>query len=250
MSRLVYGLHPVQQVLQRRPREVAALFVAAQGPRPRSQLEPLLKLARERGLKVLHVEGQELVALTGGANHQGVAATVGPFPYLDVEGLLERDTTRPPLILAVDSVTDPQNLGAILRSALVLGATGVVIPKDRAAQITPTVVRVSAGASEHLPCARVVNLARALDRLRDLGLWIAGTVESGGVHPAEADLEVPLVIVLGSEHSGIRPLVLKKCDLRLTIPSAAGAIASLNVAAAATAVLYEAARQRRARDTR
>jgi 23S rRNA (guanosine2251-2'-O)-methyltransferase len=246
MSRIVYGLHPVQEVLQRRAGDVAALFVAAQGPRPRAQLEPLLKLARERGLKPIHVEGQELDGLTGGANHQGVAVTVGAYPYLDVEGLLEQDRSRPALLLAADSVTDPQNLGAIFRSALVLGATGIVIPKDRAAQITPTVVRVSAGATEHLPCARVTNLARALDRLRDLGLWIAGTVESGGIHPAEADMRVPLVLVLGNEHKGVRPLVLKKCDMRLTIPSSSGGIASLNVAAAATAVLYEAARQRRA----
>jgi 23S rRNA (guanosine2251-2'-O)-methyltransferase len=130
-----------------------------------------------------------------------------------------------------------------MRSALVLGASGLLLPKDRSASVTPTVVRVSAGASEHLPCARVTNLARALAQANAAGLWVVGAVERGGVAPERADLRGPTAVVLGSEQRGIRPLVRRGCDIIVTIPSRSR-IASLNVAAAAAAILYEAWRQR------
>lgn len=236
MSRLVYGIHPVAEVLRRRG-DVEVLLISK-----RAGLGDLVSQAEARGISITRSSVEELQALCGASSHQGVVALVGEYPYLDIYELLERQQ-GPPLLLAADSLMDPQNLGAIIRSGLVLGATGLVLPKKRSVQITSTVVRVSAGATEHLSCARVTNLARALDQLREAGLWVAGTVERGGASPSETDLTGPTVLVLGSEHRGIRPLVLKKCDIKLTIPSRAG-IASLNVAAAATAVLYEAARQR------
>jgi 23S rRNA (guanosine2251-2'-O)-methyltransferase len=241
-SRVVFGVHPVEELLARRAREVKQLLVAKSIERA----SPIVAAAEARGVTVQRSTAEELDALTGGGNHQGVAAIVGEYAYSDLHELLDRPGGPPPLLLALDCVEDPQNLGAILRSGLVLGATGVIVPADRSAKVTPAVVRVSAGASEHLPCALVTNLARALEELKREGLWIVGAVEGGGVRPEEIDLTGPVAIVLGNEHRGLRPLVLRGCDFRLTIPTSAP-IASLNVAAAATAVCYEAARQRRAK---
>lgn len=237
MPRLVYGFHPVEELLRQNSREVRALLVARQ-----ERMQGLLQTARKEDLPIQHCTPAELDAICDGASHQGIAALVGDFPYLELEDLLERAGENP-LLLVLDSVLDPQNLGAIMRSALVLGVAGVVLPRDRAAGITPAVVRVSAGATEHLPCARVTNLVRSMQTMKDAGLWIAGAVEQGGVHPAKADLRGPTAIVLGNEQKGIRPLVLKHCDLQLTIP-ARSPIASLNVSAAAACLCYEALRQR------
>ena len=235
-SRVVYGVHPLEELLRRRPKQVSTLFLAGRHGALRA-------LAEQHGIAVASVDEAALDALCEGGNHQGVAATVGEYSYLDLETLLDR-LPEAPLLVVADSLMDPQNLGSIIRSALVLGAAGLVLPRDRSVRITSAVVRVSAGASEHLPCAQVTNLARTLERLKERGFWVAGAVERGGLHPAESDLTGATALVVGNEHKGIRPLVLDKCDVRLTIPSGS-AIASLNVAAATAALLYEAARQRR-----
>ncbi len=238
MSRLVYGAHPVEETLRRRRGEVQGLLVSRRG-----ELPPALAEAQARGVPVQRASDEELERLCGSASHQGLAAIVGDFPYLELEDLLDRP---PALLVVLDSITDPQNLGAIIRSAAFLGATGLVLPKDRAAPITPVVVRVSAGASEHLRCARVTNLARALEQLKGAGIWVVGAVERGGVAPERVDLAGPVALVLGNEQKGIRPLVLRGCDIVCTIPAPRSSVGSLNVAAAATALLHEAARQRRA----
>ena len=232
--RLVYGIHPVEEVLRRRSAEVKALMLARRGGE-------LAALAEARGVPVQTASQLELDELCGSESHQGVAAVVGEYAYVELEDLLS--APGPALIVVLDSITDAGNLGAIIRSALVLGATGVVLPKDRAAPVTPAVVRVSAGATEHLSCARVTNLARALEQMKEAGLWVLGAVERGGQLPRTADLRGPVALVLGSEEKGIRPLVRRGCDVLLTIPSRSP-MAALNVAAAATALLYEAARQR------
>jgi 23S rRNA (guanosine2251-2'-O)-methyltransferase len=236
-NRVVYGVHPVEELLRRRGKEVKALLLA------RRREEGLAALAAARGIPVQAASALELDELCGSESHQGVAAVVGEYAYAELEDLLESPGSEPALLVVLDSITDAGNLGAIFRSALVLGATGVVLPKDRAASVTPAVVRISAGATEHLRCARVTNLARSLEQVREAGIWVLGAVERGGQSPCEADLRGPVAIVLGSEQKGIRPLVRRGCDQMITIRSRSP-IASLNVAAAATALLYEATRQR------
>jgi 23S rRNA (guanosine2251-2'-O)-methyltransferase len=178
-----------------------------------------------------------------------VVAIAGAFRYRELDELvaLAAAAGEPPLLLVLDGVQDPQNLGALVRSAHVLGAHGVVVPKDRAAHVTPSVVKASAGATEHVAIALVTNLARALEELKAAGVWTVGAVvEPGGdegAAPWEVDLAAPTALVLGAEGAGVRPLVARGCDLRVRIPMA-GRVASLNVAAAGAILLYEAARQR------
>ncbi|MCK5800880.1 MAG: 23S rRNA (guanosine(2251)-2'-O)-methyltransferase RlmB [Deltaproteobacteria bacterium] len=263
MSRLVYGLHPLKERLRRRNAGISAIWVDAARASRDSDLKALLAQLPD-DISAQRVSRDQLARLCQSPSHQGVVAAVGDYIYVDLDDLLEGsgddrpDTekvdidnleTHPapkssaPLLLIVDGVTDPQNLGAMLRSALVLGATGVVLTRDRCAQITPTVVRISSGASEHLACARVTNLARALEHLKDLGVWIFGTVEAGGQPPASIDLTGPSALVLGSEGKGMRPNIRRHCDALITLPTP-GPIVALNVAAATTAIFYEAARQR------
>lgn len=243
-KRLVYGLRPVEEALSRGGKHPPYLLVAEGrlGGADGRRIQEVVKRAEGSGVTVQRCSRNLLDDLCGGQNHQGILALVGDFPYLSLGELLD-GIQGPPLLLVVDSVTDPQNLGAMFRSALLFGAHGVILPKDRCADVNSTVVRVSSGATEHLPVARVTNLSRAVDELKEAGIWVAATVESGGSSPAQADMRGPFAMVLGSEYRGVRPLVRKKCDLLLTINSQ-GPIASLNVAAATAVLFYEAARQR------
>ena len=231
----------VRELLRSGSAQIQALWVASDRGQGRGDLVALLREAKSGGLQVATTSKEEMDVLARGGSHQGVLAVVGDYPYRDLEDLL--DPPGPALLLVADGVTDPQNLGSMVRSAHILGATGLVLPKDRSAAINAAAVRVSSGATEHLDCARVTNLSRALKQIRAAGLWIAGAVESGGMAPSEVDLTQPTAIVLGNEQRGIRPLVLKQCDLRLTIGTQ-GRFAALNVAAATAVLMYEAARQR------
>jgi 23S rRNA (guanosine2251-2'-O)-methyltransferase len=219
------------------------LFVAEGDPG--LALRELVEIAKKANVQPVEKARPSLDALTHGAAHQGAVAITGDYPYKQIEDLVDaaRREGRPPLILVLDSVQDPQNLGALIRTAHVAGVHGVVIAKDRAAAITPTVVKASAGATEHIRVAQVVNIARALEELKEHDVWIAGAVAQGGQEPWRADLKAPLAIVLGAEGKGIRPLVLRGCDLLLRIPMH-GKVASLNVAAAGAMLLYETIRQR------
>ena len=187
-----------------------------------------------------------LDAATGGAAHQGVLAEVRPSAPLDENSLLDLLTSLPvpALVLVLDGVTDPHNLGACLRTADAAGATAVVAPRDRAAGLTPVVRKVAAGAAETVPFAQVTNLARSLRDMKEAGLWIAGTAEDGEKELFDADLTGPLALVMGSEGKGLRRLTRECCDFRLRLPMR-GAVASLNVSVAAGVALYEAVRQRR-----
>ncbi|MCB9556769.1 MAG: 23S rRNA (guanosine(2251)-2'-O)-methyltransferase RlmB [Deltaproteobacteria bacterium] len=235
----VIGLRAVQALLAKGSagRTIRQLFFAERGA-----ARELIDAAKRADISTCQVTTAALDELAGGGVHQGVVALVGDYAYVDMHALLEDQ--RQPLLLLVDGVTDPQNLGAMMRAALVLGATGIVLTKDRCAQINATVTRVACGATEYLPCARVTNLVRAIAELKEAEVWVAGTVESGGQHPADVDLRRSLAIVLGSEGRGMRPLVVKQCDFLLTIP-ALGEIAALNVGTATGVVLYEVSRQRR-----
>lgn len=244
MARVVYGAGPVRELLGSAPERIEALYVT-------DASSPLATQARGRGVRVVVRRKPELDALAGdGARHQGVVAQVEDFTYADVDDLVARAAERgePALIVALDGVTDPHNLGAIVRSAYVLGAHGVIVPQDRAAQVTATVVKASAGATEHLPIARVTNLVRALEQLKQAGVWIAAVASAeGAVASWSFDASGPLCLVLGSEGSGVRRLVAKSCDHAVEIPMAARGVGSLNVSVAAGIALYEVARQRRAR---
>jgi 23S rRNA (guanosine2251-2'-O)-methyltransferase len=182
----------------------------------------------------------ELSRLAGSPDHQGVVAEVDPYPYADPESLLAGPDA---LVVALDQVQDPHNLGAVCRSAEAVGAAGLVIPSRRSAAVTAAVSKASAGAVEHLPLARVPNLVDWLIRAKDSGAWIYGAEQGAPAAYTQADLSGKLVLVLGSEGRGLRRRVSATCDLLISIP-AHGRVASLNVSAAAAVLLFEAARQR------
>jgi 23S rRNA (guanosine2251-2'-O)-methyltransferase len=205
----------------------------------------LVAQARETGIRVEEREREILDGAAGeGARHQGVVAWLGAFQYVELDELLD-SIEGPALLVALDGVEDPRNLGAILRSAYLLGAHGVIIPEHRAAQVTAVTAKASAGASELVPIAQVGNLVRALEELRERGVWrVAVHAEHDAKPIATIDGTMPLVLVLGAEGSGVRPLVAKNCDFHALIPMAGDAVGSFNVSVAAALALYEIRRQR------
>jgi 23S rRNA (guanosine2251-2'-O)-methyltransferase len=243
---VVYGLHAVHAVLKRRPKDVVRLSIAA--ARDDARVRELRELAAKHGVKATGATADSLDQETGGAAHQGVVAVVRPSAPLDENSLLDllTATPGPALVLVLDGVSDPHNLGACLRTADAAGATAVVAPRDRAAGLTPVVRKVAAGAAETVPFAQVTNLARALRDMKQAGLWIAGTAGDGDQELFQADLAGPLAVVMGSEGRGLRRLTRECCDFSLRLPMR-GAVASLNVSVAAGIVLYEALRQRGAK---
>ena len=239
----VYGMHAVRALLERRAAAVRRVIV--QAGRSDRRAQELVEYARAQGVAVETRPAPELDALAAGAAHQGVVAKVAPAAPLAEEDLLVRLGAggRPPLVLGVDGVQDPHNLGACLRTADAAGADAVVVPRDRAVGLTPVVRKVAAGAAETVAFAQVTNLARFLRALKEQGLWVVGTDgEAETLHYA-ADLKGPLALVLGAEGTGMRRLTREHCDLVVRLPMR-GAVASLNVSVAAGIVLYEALRQR------
>jgi 23S rRNA (guanosine2251-2'-O)-methyltransferase len=226
---IVYGRNPVREALRGR-RAVHEVWAT-----PRAAALEWL-----HGVDVERVEDEELTALAGSPEHQGVAARTDPYPYADAAGLLG---ATDPLIVALDQVTDPHNLGAVCRSAEVAGATGVVLPERRSAEVTPAVCKASAGAVEHLPVARVRNLADWLADAKRAGAWIYGGDADGDTPHTGADLTGKAVLVLGSEGRGLRPRVAASCDLLVAVPMR-GRVESLNVSATAAVLLFESVRQR------
>ncbi len=255
-ERLVFGVGPVREVLASRPDDVDKLvlsFSRAARARHGRKPDPLVRLAdtaRERGISVEEKPHSVLDRMAGPKiRHQGaIAVVVGRYAYADLDAIFGVAEARGEhaLVLALDQVTDPHNLGAVVRSAHVLGAHGVVLPQDRSAEITPAAVKASAGATEHVAVARVKNLARTLEEMKERGLWnVAVTATGADVSPLwDMPAGVPLCLVLGSEGKGIRPLVLRQCDLRAAIPMRGDGVGSLNVSVAAGVALYEVARKR------
>jgi 23S rRNA (guanosine2251-2'-O)-methyltransferase len=242
---IVYGLHAVRAVIARRPRDVVRLRLAE--ARDDQRVRELREFAAAQGVKVASAPMAALDQETGGAAHQGVLAEVRPSASLNENALLDLliAAPAPVLVLVLDGVSDPHNLGACLRTADAAGATAVVAPRDRAAGLTPVVRKVAAGAAEVIPFAQVTNLARSLRDMKEAGLWIAGTAGDGEQELFDADLGGPLAVVMGSEGRGLRRLTRECCDFSVRLPML-GAVASLNVSVAAGIVLYEAVRQRRA----
>lgn len=240
---LVYGIHAVQSLLQRSAERIEELLV--QQDKFNSRVRQLLQLADKKQVAVQQVERTSLDQLVD-ANHQGVVARCAArkgYAEADLEGLLD-SLDEPPLLLVLDGVTDPHNLGACLRSADAAGVAAVIVPKDNSASITPVVAKVSSGAAETLPFIRVTNLARTLRWLQQRGLWITGAAVDESAQPLHAaDLTGPRVLVMGSEGKGMRRLTREHCDELVYIPMA-GEVSSLNVSVATGVCLFEAVRQR------
>ena len=241
---IVYGLHAVRALLVRRPGDVVRLTLAQE--RDDSRQRELQRLAKEKGIVPEQASAAELDRLSGGAAHQGVIAEVRPSVAMNENGLLDLlvSAPSPALVLVLDGVTDPHNLGACLRTADAAGVVAVVAPRDRAVGLTPAVRKVAAGAAETVPFAQVTNLARALKDLKAAGLWIVGTAGDADRELDAADLTGPLAVVMGSEGQGLRRLTRESCDFCVRLPML-GAVESLNVSVATGIVLFEALRQRR-----
>jgi 23S rRNA (guanosine2251-2'-O)-methyltransferase len=244
MTQIIYGRHPVLAAL-RRPESPLEEIIVAQGAGGK-WLDEVRRLARAAGVRLRFQERVRLDRVCGTPNHQGIAARRGSYAYRSEAQLLDdlAALQGPALLVAADSLTDPMNLGNLCRSALAAGAHGLIIPKDRAAGVTPVVLKAAAGALEYLPVYRVTNLAHCLARLKDAGLAIIGTEADSPQSLYDADLTQPLALVIGSEDKGMRPRVRRQCDLALAIPMAAPEIGSLNAATAAAVALFEARRQR------
>ena len=233
----VFGINPIKVLLASQDTPLKRIIIAE--GRSGSSVKEIIEVARQKKVPVEWRHRQSLDELTGRTDHQGIVGFRDSFVYADLNVLLEN---RNPcmshdLILMLDGILDPQNLGSIIRSAYCLGANGVVIPADRAASVTATVMKASAGSADKLPIARVTNLSRTIDDLKDKGFWVFGAEAHDGKDIREHNFNVPAVLVLGSEERGIRTLVKKKCDFLVTIPMAAK-FDSFNVAVAAGIIQY------------
>ena len=240
---VLYGFHPVMEALAAGRRTIDKLMMdraTLSGRQTR-----LVELAEKRKIPVQTLDVQQLRAACGSDQHQGVAAEASALPLDDVETIVEQAAKeqRPCLLMLLDSIKDPNNLGAIVRSAHCAGVQALVIPKDRAAGATPAVSKASAGALEHTRLCRVTNLAETIKWLKKEGVWVAGMAMQADRSIFEADLKGPLALVVGGEEKGLRPLVSQQCDYLVSIPML-GRVDSLNASAAAAVVLYEAFRQR------
>ena len=243
----MYGVNPVLEALRAHPDEVLRVLLERGKDGRRSQGgERVAAAAEQSGVRIEDAQAGDLSRRSNGGVHQGAGAELAEFRYLELSDLIEaaRATDRPPLFLLLDGVTDPQNLGALIRSAYALGAHGVVLPKDRAVGVTSAAFKAAAGALEHCPIARVTNLVRAIEELKQALVWTVALAGDGEQRLDRIDLTSAIALVMGNESSGVRPLVRKSCDHVAHIPMAGG-LGSLNVSAAGAVALYEVARQRR-----
>ena len=242
-GRIVFGVRPVEELCRARPREVSVVYLAEGTRSP--ETERVVQVAKERGVSV-EIRPRRLIAeLAKDGVHQGLVAITGRFRYASLEDLLNaaRLAAEAPLLVLLDGITDPHNLGAIVRSAEVLGAHGVVIPSRNSASVTPGAVKASAGATERVPIAEVGNLLKSIDTLREAGVRVLGAGAGEGERLAALDLTVATALVVGAEGRGMREAVARRCDGLFHIPQR-GVVSSLNASVAAAVALYEAARQR------
>ena len=237
----IYGMHPVLELLGSQANNVEALWVL--GGVSETRLVPVHQHAARRGLRVEVATKRRLLELCGSPHHQGVVAQTQPFAYASLEALAPQRGAPPPLVVVLDQIQDPHNLGSLIRSACALGASGMVLCRDRACEVTPAVVKVAAGATAHLPIVQVVNLCRALKALQAAGLWVTGTTVDAPQTLDALDLSGPVALVLGSEATGLRPQVRKTCDHVARIATSC-ALGSLGVAVAGGIALFAAAQKR------
>ena len=242
---VIYGIHPVSEALKSRGRSFQYVAIAKDRMDPRVQR--IIEDARESGITVRFLPRDYLDRTANTNMHQGVIAVTSKKEYLDLDDLIEKKRGEHAFVVVLDGIEDPHNLGALIRSADGAGVDGVVIPERRATGVTGTAMKASAGAAEYVPIARVTNIARSIEDLKaKYNVWTVGLDERGTQNYDELDYNMNLALVLGAEGKGLHDLVRKKCDLLVRIPMA-GEVASLNVSVAGGIVMYEVARQRRAK---
>jgi 23S rRNA (guanosine2251-2'-O)-methyltransferase len=239
---VIYGIHAVEEALKSRPKSIAHVAVARE--RSDIKLQRIIDACRAAGIPLRFEPRQQLERLSRAGAHQGVVATVTAKPYSELEDLIEKRRGKFAFIVVLDGIEDPHNLGAIIRTADAAGADGIVIPERRAAGVTATVAKASAGASEHLPIARVTNISRSIEELKSKNIWTVGLDERGTQRYDQLDYKMDCALVLGAEGHGLHDLVRRKCDFLVGIPML-GSVPSLNVSVAAGVVMYELLRQRR-----
>lgn len=239
---LTYGMHSVDSLLKNSPERVERLFILKE--RQDKLIQALIEIATKNKIKIEHLSRHELDRMTQQANHQGVAAehqAAKTYTENDLEIILEK--TSRPLLLILDTIQDPHNLGACLRSADAAGVTAVITPKDKSAALTPIVSKVACGAAETIPFIPVTNLARVMRYLKEWNIWIVGAAAEGEKSLYQVDLNMSLAIVMGAEGAGLRRLTREHCDTLVHIPMR-GSVSSLNVSVATGVFLFEALRQR------
>jgi len=245
-SNLIYGVNAVLEALRAGTRQIETITVL-ESARP-DRLKPLIELARQKGVPVHRVPRLDLDRTLGEVRHQGVVARIAAARYADADELLDKlegkiGTADPPLVLGLDAIEDPRNMGSILRTAECSGVHGVFIAERRAVGLTGTVAKVAAGALEYVPVARVTNLVRLIEQLKARNIWVVGAAAEARQSYTEWDWKLPAAIFLGNEGSGLHRLVREHCDTLVRIP-VVGKLDSLNVSVAAGVLLYEARRQR------
>ena len=240
-SVFISGTHAVWEALQGDSAGQEELLVARKAQH--AKLHQNLEQAKKKGIPIRYVSKEALTSLVGHDQHQGLVLRGPAYEYASFDALVAQEKAQIEPLLVLDCIQDPQNLGAILRSACFFGARSVIIPKDRAAAVTSAVIKVAAGATSHTPVMRVTNLARSLEQLKEMGLWIVGLDPQGPQSIYQVDLCVPLGLVVGNEEKGLRPLTRQNCDALANIPRV-GPIPSLNAATACAIALAEMQRQR------
>lgn len=236
----VFGVHPVEEVLETAHEHVRSV---ASSRWEANELARVRQICDQYHVRRQSLSKEQLDEATDGGRHQGVMAELVAFRYTTLDAIVERTSdVISACVLVLDQVQDPQNLGAILRTAAGMGADAVLIPKDRAADVTATVVRASAGLAFRVPIAQITNVARSLEQLKEAGFWTVGTFMDGDIPVWNLDFRMKAALVMGGEHKGIRPLVERRCDFRTQIPLVEG-VESLNVATAAAILMYEFRRQ-------
>ena len=243
MTQVIYGIHPVTEAIKSSHLEIEKLLIGTQKPHP--SLQWIIDLAAARNIPVTMTDRKTLDSLAKGGLHQNIVAVVRGMAYAQVDDLLGRWKSEKgnAFFLILDGIQDPQNFGALIRTALGCGVQGIIIPKDRAVGVTPVVIKASAGATAHLPIVRVVNLATTIEALKEEGVWVYGASGEAKDVIYDLDLNMDLAIVIGFEGKGIRPLVQKKCDRLFSIPMK-GPVSSFNASVSGAMVLYEVMRQR------
>ena len=243
MCPIIYGIHPIEEALKSSHVQIEKILVGTRNPT--SSLQSILHLADKRKIPVTFTTRDSLERMTKGAVHQNVVGFIKETPYTDLGEILsiwKKEGTKS-LFLILDGIQDPQNFGALIRTASGCGVHGIIIPKDRSVGITPGVVKASAGAVAHVPIARVVNIVAAIDLLKKQGIWVYGASGEAKDLIYQLDLDIDLAVVIGAEGKGIRPLVKKKCDRLFSIPMK-GPLSSFNASVSGGMILYEVIRQR------